>query len=181
MKFADQARQAARVLSRNGQKPVTRQDLGDRLGIQTRKDMRRVDDAVRALVKSGDLTKNSPQGNGVYRWTGQAAKPSKQEVMWRYLRARRAVTAEELQEVAEASANYVQEWLRLLDSQKVGRWEGDVFRLVKDPGPEPPRNESKAEYLRRRREQKKQALAKLDAAFVAVAEARLAVSQMEEG
>lgn len=177
MKFADQARQAARVLSRNGQQPVTRQDLGDRLGIQTRKDMRRVDEAVKALIKSGDL---APQGGGVYRWTGQAAKPSKQEVMWRYLRARRAVTAEELQEVAGATADYVREWLRLLVTQKLVRREGENFRLVKDPGPEPPRNESKAEYLKRRRKQKKLALAKLDAAFAAVAEARMAVSQLEE-
>lgn len=176
MKFADQARQAARVLSRNGQMTVTRQDLGDRLGIQTRKDMQRVDTAVKALVKSGDL---APQG-GVYFWTGQAAKPSKQEVMWRYLRARRAVTAEELQEVSEASADYVREWLRLLVTQKLVRREGENYRLVKDPGPEPPRNESKAAYLKRRRERKKQALAKLDAAFAAVAEARMAVSQLEE-
>ena len=36
MKFADQARRAALELSRNGQKLVSRQDLGDRLGIHFR-------------------------------------------------------------------------------------------------------------------------------------------------
>ena len=177
MKFADQARRAALELSRNGRQPVTRQDLGDRLGIQTRREMRKVDEAVKALVKSGDL---ESQGNGVYRWTGQPIKPSKQEVMWRYLRARRAATAEELQEVAEAAPDYVREWLRLLVKQKLVRREGEIYRLVQDPGPEPPRNEGKAERLRRLREQKKAALAKIDAAWAALAEARMAVSQMEE-
>lgn len=193
MTFADQARRAALILSRNGQKPVTRQDLGDRLGIQSRKDMRRVDTVIKALVKSRDL---EPQGGGCYRYSGQPLKPNKQEVMWRYLRARRTATPEELQEVAEATPVYVWEWLRLLVSQKLVRREKESYRLVQDPGPEPPRNESKSEYLKRRREQKKQALAKLDGAFAAVAQecpgkngeslraiaaARMAVSRMEEG
>jgi hypothetical protein len=186
MRFADQARRAALELSKGGRQPISRQDLGDRLGIQSRPEMRRVDTAIKALVKAGDL---EAQGGGLYRWTGQALKPSKQEVMWRYLRARRAVTAEELQEVAEATPGYVMEWLKLLVTQKLVRREGDPskrpqpgdkYRLVQDPGPEPPRNESKAQYLKRRREQQKQALAKLDTAFAAVAEARLAVSQMKE-
>lgn len=186
MRFADQARRAALGLSKGGQQPVTRKDLGDRLGIQTRQEMQRVDTAIKALVKSGDL---ESQGGGEYRWTGQPLKPSKQEVMWRYLRARRVVSAAELQEVAEAMPAYVREWLRLLVAQKlvqvIRSAGGDAgatnYRLVQDPGPEPPRNESKVEYLKRRREQKKLALAKLDAAFAAVAEARLAVSQLEEG
>ena len=38
----------------------------------------------------------------------------------------------------------------------------------------------KAAYLKRRREQQKQALVKLDAAWAAIAEARLAVSRLEE-
>lgn len=177
MKFADQARRAALELSRNGQKLVSRQDLGDRLGIQTRKDMRKVDEAVKALLKSGDLERQEP---GLFRFTGQPLKPSKQEVMWRYLRARRAVTTEELEEVAEATPDYVREWLRLLVKQKLVRRDGDNYRLIQDPGPEPPRNESKAAYLKRRREQQKQALVKLDAAWAAIAEARLAVSRLEE-
>jgi len=193
MTFADQARRAALILSRNGQKPVTRQDLGDRLGIQSRKDMRRVDTVIKALVKSGDL---ESQGGGFYRYIGQSLKPNKQEVMWRYLRARRTVTPGELEEVAEATAAYVQEWLRLLVNQTLVRREGERYRLVKDSGPEPPRNETKAAYLKRRRELQKQALGKLDGAFATVAQecpgkngeslraiaaARMAVSQMEEG
>lgn len=193
MRFSDQARQAALELSRNGRQLVSRQDLGDRLGIQTRKDMRKVDDAVKALLKSGDLERQEP---GLFRFTGQPLKPGKQAVMWRYLRARRAVSAEELREVAEASPDYVREWLRLLQKLKLVRREGENYRLVQDSGPEPPRNESRAASQRRWYLKKKEALAKLDGAYAAVARecpgkngeslraiaaARLEVSEMEEG
>ncbi len=184
MKFADQARRMALVLSHNGQRLISRQDLGDRLGIQTRKDMRRVDTAAKALVKSGDL---EHAGRGLYRYIGQPPAPSKQEVMWRFLRARRLVTAEDLQDVARATADYVREWLRLLLKQKLVRQEGNNYRLIQDPGPEPPRNESKIAYLKSRREQQKKVLAALDEVYLdaislaqKAAEARLAVSQMEE-
>ena len=88
---------------------------------------------------------------GVYNYRGkQGGKPEIQEVMWRLLRSRRTVTVEDLQEMAEAEESYVLEWLRMLIRRGIVRESGGSYQMIKDTV-EMPRNDEKAERLRRLR------------------------------
>lgn len=170
-----------------GRDEIDLHDLGDKLGVQTREDLKKVRYALKDLAKQGEVEKI---GVNLYRAKPKApGQPSKQEVMWRVLRARRSVTASDLQELADVDRSYAQEFLRSLLKRGVVRQAGangdgkfvmdGKFVLVEDQV-ELPKNEAKADYLRQRRSAKKQALEALDAVFAAVAEARMAVAGLEE-
>lgn len=167
-------------------------DLGDKLGLITRSDLSRVKCAVRDLLKSGEMVRVRP---GMFNWQGKnPGLPNLKEIMWRVLRARKVVTVPDLMELAGATEDYAGEFLRRLGKQGViqeiaglrGIWVR--FRLVDDPGPELPKDEAKADYLRDRRAKHRAALAALDGIYLkahelmqASAEARVAVSELEEG
>jgi predicted transcriptional regulator of viral defense system len=194
-KLIDRVREAAQALQieRGMAGTFGVDDLADKLGIQTFADkdqLRRRQ--VASLVKGGELVRVKP---GRYRWRGGLSGPSNQkQVMWRVLRARKLVTAPDLMELAGAGFEYACEFLQRLEKQgavqqvgKVKAGEYRKYRLVNDPGPELPRDYDKAEYLRRRREQQKAALAKLDEVYAGAldvmqkaAAARLAVSEIGE-
>jgi hypothetical protein len=167
-------------------------DLGDKLGIQSRAGLESVKRAVRYLIESGEMVRVKP---GWFNWQWKKpGQPQIQEVMWRVLRARKAVTVPDLMELAGATKEYAGEFLRRLKKQGViqelnrldGIWVR--FRLVDDPGPELPKNEAKGDYLRNRRMKHKAALAAIDGMYLkahelmqATAQARVAVSELEEG
>jgi hypothetical protein len=191
----DQVRQAARDLHvANGGAPFTMNDLADEMGLSTFADKAKVQgQQVASLVQSGELEQTKP---GVYRYTGKKpGQPNQQEIMWRVLRARKVVTVPDLVELAGATEDYAREFLRRLYKQAVimevagpqGRGIWIKYRLVDDPGPELPKNEAKATYLRARREKHQAALAALDGVYLkahelmqAAAAARVAVSGLEE-
>ncbi len=155
-------------------------EVAERLGVQTKAEVRRIAEVLRELAKRGELQRQEP---GVYRPTPrQPGQPTKQEVMWRVLRARRTVTVADLQELAGVDRDYARQFLRHLQKrqvvQEVAGPAGRKYRLAADPV-ELPRNEEKAAYLRRRREAQKRALAALDAVFAAVAEARMAIAEID--
>jgi hypothetical protein len=86
------------------------------------------------------------------------------------LRARRVVSLEDLQELAGASRDYSYEFLRLLmDQEVVRRLSDDGYQLIQDPVLLP-EDEPKKRKLRERRVRK--ALAALERAEAAIAEAR---------
>lgn len=153
---------------------------------------RRLDD----LCRCGRADRTRP---GMYRpRKRQPGEPDKKEIAWRFLRSRRQVTAEELEEAAGASHSMVMNWLsawmqlKLVINEAGCRKKPGVYRLIADPVALP--EDNSAAYQRSRRQLRKEALVKLDAAFAtvaadcpgqgeglrAIAEARLAVSQLEE-
>jgi len=155
--------------------------------IQTYADKKKVRNVVADLCKAGELAR---VGEGIYRLVQKTpGKPQLQEVMWRVLRARRTVTVEDMEELAGASPTYATEWLQMLSRRKIvrhlkngnpstktaGKWQ-----MVTDPGPTMPLNDEKAARLRNLRVKKKEALDAMDRAFMAIAEARMAMSEMEE-
>ena len=157
----------------------------DQAMIQTYKDKKRVRNAILELYQAGELERI---GNAIYRLREQPpGKPQIQEIMWKILRARRTVTLEDMEELAGASPTYATEWLQMLVRRKIvrhlkngnpstktaGKWQ-----MVTDPGPAMPLNDEKAERLRNLRAKKKEALDAMDRAFVAIAEARMAMSEM---
>lgn len=173
-----EVRAAAQKLERAGKSPFGNGDLADLLGIQDYRTKRLLGSGpVCELVRSGEMERVS---RGRYRYLGKDERPTCQEVMWRLLQNLKRLSVEDLALMTGAGLGHVRNWLALLEKRGLARREGNKYVLI-DESAEMPRNEAKAAYLRRRYEQKKKALAKLDAALGAVAEARMAVSDMEEG
>ena len=174
--FAGRIREAAKSLGAGG-KEFRADELGHEAGIQTRKDMRHMYRTIIDFVRAGEIERAE---RGVYRYRGKpAGRPQIQLIMWRILRARRAVTIEDLQELAGASAAYAKQWLMMLARRQIVRkLSNGKYHLIQDPV-EMPRDEEKAEKLRTIRERKKAALKALDHAFSAIADARKAISQFE--
>jgi len=109
-------------------------------------DRKSVNHAVQTMHDKGELTRVS---RGRYCLT----KPkSKRARMWKIIRARRTVTAEDLAELTDACQQYTQDYLRSLEAQGVmsrkrkrdNTW---VYRLKHDLGPIAP-NQSIAEVDR---------------------------------
>jgi len=150
--FAGKIRQAARILG-GRQMGFSASELGDVAGIQSYEEKRRMRRTICDLIKSGELARFS---RGVYVYKEKSTgKPQKQTVMLELLKMRRTVSVEDLQELAEVSADYAQEWLTMLvRRQVVKRHENGNYTLIKDPD-EPPLNEEKAERLRQLRVRKK--------------------------
>ena len=153
--FAGKIREAAKTLGAGGRE-FKADDLGDRTGLQTRSDLKRMYRTVIDFTRAGEIERVN---RGVYRYCGRPSKkPQAQLIMWRILRARRTVTVEDLQELAGASAGYIKEWFRMLRRRGIVQKVSDgKYRLVHDPV-EMPRNEEKAEKLRDIREKKSAAL-----------------------
>jgi DNA-binding transcriptional ArsR family regulator len=103
---------------------------------------------VKDLKKRGFLVS---VGTGVYRLVERPPKQKvlqKREVMWKFLRMRKTVSAGDLQEASGVSRNYALQWLRMLERRGLtkatakGRW-----MLVKDVVATP-EDVEKAEKLR---------------------------------
>jgi len=144
-------------------------------------DRRRVAAALGDLVKGGRAERT---GRGLYRpLVKERGKPDLKEIMWRYLRARVRVTREELQEISGAAAPTVKEWLaalirRGLVVNEAHPGQPGIYRLATDQAMMP--DDGLAEGQRRKRDLKKEALNKLDAAWASLAEARLAITRLED-
>lgn len=177
--FANRIREAARELGATGA-VIEASELIDRAGLQSYAEKRRMYQAVKDMVKRGEL---EPAGVGRYLWVARRRPLAEiREAMWRVLRARRRVSVEDLMELCRASREYAREWLRMLERRGVVRKEeGKVYRIVSDPVAMP-RDDAKAARLRALRAARKaEALAALDEAKRAIAKAREAVSGLTEG
>ena len=146
------------------------------LRVSPGKDRRTLANRLRDMVSRGELERI---GRGAYRLAPKTGAPQLREVMWRLLRARRSVTVDDLVELSGASRAYAHEFLQALVRQGVVKKpDHTTFQLAADPVALP-ENTAKTEKLRRAREAKKTALASLDAAFAAIAEARMAVAEID--
>ena len=174
--FTGRVRDACHYLGEYGN-DIALDQLYDRVDVRAYKERRQVRLAVAELCKSRELYR---WGEGTYRLLQQPpGKPQIQEVMWRILRARRTVTLADMEELAGASPTYATEWLQMLSRRKIVRHlKNGGWQMVTDPGPTVPLNDEKAERLRNLRAKKKEALECMDRAFVAIAEARMAMSEM---
>ena len=117
---------------------------------------------------------------GTYEPPEGPRTPDKQECMWRILRMRRTLTADDLQEMAGVSRDYALEWLRLCVKQGLAEKtqrpnEQAHWRLVAAVEAEQPVNSEKAEKLRalrrRRKEMITQGIESMRQGLTALAEA----------
>jgi predicted transcriptional regulator len=163
---------------------VPREELRQHLDLAGPGERKKLSTAICELVEQGRLERKGSQA--VRALEPEAGAPQKQEVMWRILRAKRLVTSDNLAALAQVNRSYAQQWLQglirmgLVENIGPSRYQGGHYRLLRDPGPQLPRDEHKAGRLKAWKQKRREALAKLDAAFAAVAEARLAVSDLEE-
>ena len=134
-------------------------DLEKAVGVQTYEERKKLRKATEELVRRKEFERVE---RGLYRYVGKECVPQKQQVMWRFLRMSRSVTAEDLQVVVGVTEKYAKEWLGHLAARGIVRLnEGGKYQLVVDTL-EMPENEAKAERLRMLRERKKEGLENLE-------------------
>ena len=128
--------------------------LGDRIS------HKRLCNTMSELTQAGRLRRVD---KGTYEPPEGPRTPDKQECMWRILRMRRTLTADDLQEMAGVSRDYALEWLRLCVKQGLAEKtqrpnEPAHWRLVAAAEAEQPVNSEKAEKLRALRRRRKELL-----------------------
>jgi len=174
--FANRIRTAIHELAHAGA-TCTCEAISIKARLMERSDDKRMLCALRDMVRAGELVKVSP---GVYALDQKKnTAPELRQVMWRILRMRRQVTADDLVEMAGASPAYAAEWLRTLAKHGVVRLSGDnSYRLLQDlvEMPELTDNADKLQHLRQKKKQA--ALAALDQAGKAIAQAQAAINEL---
>lgn len=158
--FAGRVRAAAKEIGDAGGE-ITSVTVGEMLKIQTFNEKKMVLNVLGDLAGRGELQRS---GRGVYLVPRDRRVPlQKKEVMWRFLRAARVVTVDDLRMHADAKASYVKEWLRgyikLGVIQDLGAGK---YMLVKDDVT-PPKVDDNARKLRKLREQVKVAKMEVEA------------------
>lgn len=172
--FADKVRKTYRA--RAGRE-VTNPEVAEALDLVFDRDKRILYAAQRDMRDRGELVRVRP---GVHVYKGKKNKPELQEIMWRILRARRTVSVADLVEMAGAKENYVLEWLHLMVRRGIVRNNSvGTYTMISDPV-EMPRNDKKADRLRRMRAEKKKALAAIDQVVNLALQARMAVNDIQE-
>ena len=172
--LANRVRQAVNALIEEG-KECSTGNISNKVGTMSRVEYKRVLNALCDLTKSGELRRVT---RGVYALRDRQTPPEKRVVMWRLLRMRHAVTADDLVELAEVSRDYACQWLRTLEKHGVVRLTRGKYRLIKDTVAMPVFDDN-AKKLRELRAKKKQAaLAALTMANEAIVRARNAVNNI---
>jgi hypothetical protein len=172
--FAGKIRQAAKDLGHGGESFTTRA-LSVKANLKTRKEEKRMLNALRDFVKAGEVQRVSL---GVYVYLGKQRKdlPLKDQ-MRNYLKIKKVVTIEELQELG-AAETYAREWLQMLMRRGVVADRGNGrFELIAEMAV--PENEEKAERLRKLRAVRKAEIAAaLDEMSEALGRVRQALTEI---
>lgn len=119
-----------------------------------RKHKERVTTALRDSMRTGRVVRTAPgtYGPGSQAHDREITRASnKKDVMWRVLRAKKAVTRQTLAELAAVSEHYAKEWLLTLEKMEVVRSHGNgKYRLINDTiaPPELTKNADKLRELR---------------------------------
>ena len=141
-------------------RPVHVDEVSIALGLGDRLSHKRLCNTLSELTQAGRLRRVD---KGLYERPDGPKTPDKKECMWRLLRMRRALTAADLQEMADVSRDYALEWLRLCVRQGLAEKQQRpnqpaVWRLVAAVEAEAPVNAVNAEKLRALRRRKKELL-----------------------
>lgn len=165
--IAQKVRDAFREIGED--KEVSAAQLAVHLGLKTGRQKAPFYCALTDMRKRGEIVNIS---RGVYRFKDVPKKPFVRTVMWRVLRSRKKVNTEDLMELAGASEPYAKEWLRILEKRKiVKKMKGGSYRLINDVVKEPVSKE-RAERLKDWRKRRKEAMAALDRASMAIDNAK---------
>ena len=156
---------------------VTVPDIAILLDMISEKEKRRIRHALYDMRKTGEVVRVK---QGFYRYVGKSKRSEYREIMWRILRARRSVTIDDLVEMSGASRKYVREWLCMLTIREiVRRHKNGKYQLIKDPVKMPSDGDKKSS-LSEIACQKEDSFRKTGCCLVAINEARMAVTGIEE-
>ena len=156
---------------------IRTREIAEKLDLVFDKEKQPLYQALRDFVSAGEIEKIR---QGVFIYKGRKNPAQLQEIMWRFLRARKKVTIDDLIEISRAEKSYVKEWLQLLVRREIVRkYKNGNYLMIKDPV-DMPKNEKKAQRLRRIRAEKKKALDAIDKVVALALEARMAVVEIEE-
>ncbi len=179
LSFRDRVRAA---VSAGGDEPATVAGICEQLKINRPEKKRRIRTELAKLKAAGEIEHVGPS---TYRRAGRppktpAKKPTVNEAMWRVVRARRRVTIDDLRELTGASQSAAAKFLQTCVRQGVcNKRDKFTFQMVSDPVVCPV-NEKATEYQRKIRAAKKRAMAAMDQAFSEIADARMAINDIEE-
>jgi len=174
--YADTVRQHLRVLGAGGRE-VANKELAAALDLVSDADKRSMYRVLADLRKQNEVRRVRP---GVYVYVGKATGDDElRQKLWRVFRRLRIVTVDDLVELTGASECYAKEFLRMLVKRDVARRIDDPkrqdrskYQMVNDPV-KMPVDEEKARCLRKlRRRKKREALAALTAAELAIKKAK---------
>ena len=178
--LAGRVREAMHSLGASG-RPVESAALAVKLDMVSNKEKQTLYRVLGDFVKSGEITRIR---RGVYLYNANNKPPQLQEIMWRYLRAKKTVKIDDLVEISGASRDYAAEWVFMLERRKIVekiRLGGArKYRLISDPVIMP-KDEAKAEKLKKLRKQKKrEALRALAAVDTAIREAQKKILEIHD-
>lgn len=172
---AKNVRTAVLLLGANGSE-FTLQALAEQTDYILPRDRRRMNSAVRDMVKSGELVRVRQATYQMGRTATRSATIA--EAMWHTLRLRRVVTVEDLMELAGATENYAKEWLQMLVRRELAkRLDNGCYQLTVDEI-EMPGETDNAVKLREMRRAKKEIRAGLDAMSEAIGRVRTALDKI---
>lgn len=178
----DVLKTALKLAADNGGE-ATAVDISAELFTQTRAQHKKV---LNLLAEHARKHRLSRIRQGVYGPPAPiGGRVEKREVMWRVLQMRRRVTVADLMEMADVSAAYAKEWLRMLVNSNIAKkhqlpGRTGVWMLVNAQA-EMPEDTKKAQALRDLRASKKrQLLESLAVMETAVSDVCKWISEMEE-
>lgn len=155
-------------------------DLADGVGVQSYADKKRLSTVIRDALRKGEIERVA---RGTYRSIArkEPAPATGRDRMWRILRMRRRVTADDLVELAGVARSYALEYMRALVKAEVVRASGGpgaprIYELAQDPV-KPPATDDNARKLRELRARRKSAMEALMRAMEALADARIALGE----
>lgn len=126
------------------------------LGARTGQEHKNILNILSQFYNAGKLQRLR---KGIYAPIHRHRPPDKRETMWRVIRMRKRVTADDLVELAFVGKEYAREWLQMLTKREVVRKIQEpggqaIYMLIRDTV-EMPKDEEKAARLRELRNRRK--------------------------
>jgi len=173
--YANTVRSQLKILGADGRE-VTNRELAAALDLVSDADKRPMYRVLADLWRQKEIRRVRP---GVHIYIGKPGDDELRQKLWRVFRRLRIVTVDDLVELTGASDGYSKEFLRMLVKRDVARRIDDPkrqdkskYQMISDPV-KMPVDEEKARCLRKlRRRKKREALAALTAAELAIKKAK---------
>ena len=173
--YAETVRKQLKILGADGRE-VTNKELAVALDLVSDKEKRGMYRVMSDLRKQNEIRRVRP---GVHVYLRKPGDDELRQKLWRVFRRLRTVTTDDLIELTGASEGYAKEFLRMLVKRDVARRIDDPkrqdkskYQMINDPV-KMPEDEEKARRLRKlRRQKRREVLAALQAAELAIKKAR---------
>lgn len=179
--YAETVRDALKILGAGGRE-VTNKELAEALDLVSDKGKRSMYRVLSDLRKQNEVRRVRP---GVYVCLGKTGDDELRQKLWRVIRRLRTVTIDDLMELTGASECYAKEFVQMLVRREVARRidgphrKKAKYQMIKDPVTLPENQEKIQSRRKLRRQKKREALAALQAAELAINKAKALIDEPE--